>query len=798
MTINEIYIKNFGKLSSFKLTAHEGVNIIYGPNEAGKTTIMAFIKAMLYGAGRAESRRKYEPWDGGRMGGTLVFECGGKHYSLSRQFGASKSLDKIELWCKTTGEQVDLPEKTEPGEYLLGINEMSFVNSVFIGQINPAISGSNDEILKKLMNLASAGDETASRTEIEGRLNEAASKLSSKRSDAIIPALEAEQSELLSKRSEIVDQFKQADTLRESVKELEEKHLHLSHEYNDLISLRDNVKKATRLNELDDIITTKQSLEADEAKYNKLHEAMYGSELSFDDDFVANSRDLLENIRSEQKVIEVKKEQLAECNAQLESVDRSRVGLWTTISNNQEQIDSVLMEYDKLLDSRYDAEKRLEDYENEVKASQISPKNLAIIIGLLSLGLLLLGIAFKFWLFYVLAVLVGGGYAAYYILKQKGIIPTPTSGIELEIQEIDGDIRELSRSNRRLLDELGVPHIQAMRDEVAEMERVSSLTQTEVGRKKKLKIEIEELTAKCASMKQSLRDSLSSYTRIDTDDQAMAIISTLDKKQREHAVLEQKLQSSREALEKMLDGQDYDLVVLEAQELEEELGCKRKLTGNEIAEIEKRTDETSSKLLEVGTELARKQAELAGCSMNIQDIEEYNDKIKLLISKTDKYKFELDAINIAIEALGEAFETMQRDFGPILNFKAGRILNELTGGRYPSVFISERLVPSVTEGPNSSNIRNCSSLSLGTNDQVYLALRLAIAGILSDVQLPVFLDDAFAQYDDKRVAEAMFYLAKESGGKELGQVIIFTCHSSVVKMAKEMGIQNPVIKITEQ
>lgn len=795
MTINEIYIKNFGKLSSFKLTAHEGVNIIYGPNEAGKTTVMAFIRAMLYGAGRAESRRKYEPWNGGRMGGTLVFECGGKHYSLSRQFGATKSLDKIELWCKTTGEQVDLPDKVEPGEYLLGINEMSFVNSVFIGQINPAISGSNDEILKKLMNLASAGDETASRTEIEGRLNEAAAKLSSKRSDAIIPALELEQSELLGKRSEIVDQFKQADSLRESVKELEERHSRLSTDYNDLIVLRDNIKKATRLNELDEIITTKQAVEADEARYQKLHEAMYGSELSFDDDFVTKSRDLLENIRSEQKVLSLKKEQLAECNSQLESVDRSRMGIWTSISNHQEQIDSVLTEYDKLLDARYDAEKRLEDYENEVKSTQISPMNLAIIVGLVVLGMFFLG--FVHWIFFVFAFLIAGGFVAYHILKKQGIIPTPTSGIELEVQEIDSDIRELSRSNRKLLDELGVPHIQAMRDEVAEMERVSTLTQTELGKRKKLKAEIEELVSKCSAMKQELRDSLSSYTRIDTDEQAVAIISALDKKQREHAVLEQKLQSSKEALEKMLEGADYDLIVLEAQELEEELGGKRKLLGTELEEIEKRTDDTSAKLMEVGTELARKQAELSGCSMNIQDIEEYNDKIKLLISKTDKYKFELDAINIAIDALGEAFETMQRDFGPILNFKAGRILNELTGGKYPSVFISERLVPSVTEGPNSSNIRNCSSLSLGTNDQVYLALRLAIAGILSEVQLPVFLDDAFAQYDDKRVQEAMFYLAKESGGKELGQVIIFTCHNSIVKAAKDMGLQNPVIKITE-
>ena len=49
MTIKELYIENFGKLSSFRLKLTEGLNTIVRDNGFGKTTLASFIKAMLYG-----------------------------------------------------------------------------------------------------------------------------------------------------------------------------------------------------------------------------------------------------------------------------------------------------------------------------------------------------------------------------------------------------------------------------------------------------------------------------------------------------------------------------------------------------------------------------------------------------------------------------------------------------------------------------------------------------------------------------------------------------------------------------
>ena len=49
MKIDSIYIESFGKFKNYKLDFKDGMNIIYGDNEAGKSTIMAFIEMMFYG-----------------------------------------------------------------------------------------------------------------------------------------------------------------------------------------------------------------------------------------------------------------------------------------------------------------------------------------------------------------------------------------------------------------------------------------------------------------------------------------------------------------------------------------------------------------------------------------------------------------------------------------------------------------------------------------------------------------------------------------------------------------------------
>lgn len=98
MKLIACHINNFGKLSYLNINFNDGVNVINQPNGWGKSTLAAFLKAMLYGfdtkkePGAFERERKlYKPWQGGTYGGELDFEADGVEYRLVRTFGLTES-----------------------------------------------------------------------------------------------------------------------------------------------------------------------------------------------------------------------------------------------------------------------------------------------------------------------------------------------------------------------------------------------------------------------------------------------------------------------------------------------------------------------------------------------------------------------------------------------------------------------------------------------------------------------------------------------------------------------------------
>jgi uncharacterized protein YhaN len=84
-------------------------------------------------------------------------------------------------------------------------------------------------------------------------------------------------------------------------------------------------------------------------------------------------------------------------------------------------------------------------------------------------------------------------------------------------------------------------------------------------------------------------------------------------------------------------------------------------------------------------------------------------------------------------------------------------------------------------------LKESAYLSSGTEDQLYLALRLAITELITaDTEaLPIFMDDPLTQYDDKRAAAAIKFLKEYSAGKQL---VMFTCHGKFADMAKNHSV----------
>lgn len=123
MLIKEIIIAHFGKLHNKKVKYEPGFNIVYGNNEAGKSTIHSFIFGMIFGIEKTRGREskedlytKYLPWDTPTLyGGTMVVEIDGKEYQVNRSF--YKENKHLKVVDYTTGMETEYESYKVPPQF---------------------------------------------------------------------------------------------------------------------------------------------------------------------------------------------------------------------------------------------------------------------------------------------------------------------------------------------------------------------------------------------------------------------------------------------------------------------------------------------------------------------------------------------------------------------------------------------------------------------------------------------------------------------------------------------------------
>ena len=130
------------------------------------------------------------------------------------------------------------------------------------------------------------------------------------------------------------------------------------------------------------------------------------------------------------------------------------------------------------------------------------------------------------------------------------------------------------------------------------------------------------------------------------------------------------------------------------------------------------------------------------------------------------------ALERALEALTDARQELQRRFAPRITKGAQALFAQLTSDRYDRFMLTQELSIEVA-AQDEDVLHSQQWRSDGTVDQLYLALRLAVAHELIP-NAPLILDDALVRFDDSRLATALEILKQEAESK---QVILFTCQA---------------------
>ncbi len=756
MKINSLHIVSFGKLKNVKIDFSDNFNMVFGDNEAGKTHIADFIKLMFYGsASRAQGvnnlRKKYKPWDSGKMGGSIDFTVNGTNYRIEREFKATNSTDTIVLHNLDLGVSENISGSENLGERFFSVSLEAFEQSVFIDN-SVVFAGGSEELNLKLSNLCTNADEDISFDKIIKNLSSSRESLISKnRKNGPIPETQAQIAKLKEARLNCIDIFEKANELENEKAELIEKSELAKKEKNNLFEqlkkfeihfLKEKLtefKKAATLYE-----NTEEKLKLSNGKIA-------------DNEFLKSAESGIQSLKLKAKEIDIKKESI--------SADTEKIA---EITENEPQNDNLISSY-KAEKEKIDGEITKLDNKISETLINISAKNQngskKPNITLLIIGLVLL----------ITGILAGISSPYLFTLSASGIIfivlsftlNKTKSGDTAEQNKLLEQLKQQKQALQNSADTIN----SKLNDAIVHIKTENSLLSRMKEESLSRRTELLTLTEEFERQKAMVLSEITLFKPVFDIDSANAalleikeLLSTLSEAKL-HADLSIKGTGCRgkEDAERKLASIPKDLPEITAsrEQLQEEFNNSVKV----CSDLQNRITSLSAKIVAL--------------TKNVPTPAEYEKKILEAQEKLDNMKEFVEIIDIASANLNEAYANQRSSWGKVLETRVLEIFSLLTNNAYSDMLISKDFEISVKKETDIT-AHTAEYLSRGTFQQAYLSLRLALSEFLSEEagSLPIILDDAFAQFDDKRTALGFEFL-KEYAKEH--QIIFFTCHKELTE-----------------
>ena len=180
MKINKLRINSYGKLKEKEINLESGINLIYGQNEAGKSTLIKFIINSFYGISKNKKGKeisdfeKYKPWSGEEFSGKLEYELdNNEKYEIYRDFN-KKNPKIFNENMEDISKQFNI-DKNKGNEFFYEqtkIDEDLFLSTLAINQSEVKLEGqAQNFLIQKIANLAQTGDDSISFKRVIDRIN---------------------------------------------------------------------------------------------------------------------------------------------------------------------------------------------------------------------------------------------------------------------------------------------------------------------------------------------------------------------------------------------------------------------------------------------------------------------------------------------------------------------------------------------------------------------------------------------------------------------------------------------------
>ena len=745
----------FGTLHKATLRPGPGLTLIMAPNESGKSTWAAFLRAMLYGfpqrdrnrEGYLAEKNRYQPWSGAAMEGTLVLEWQGRSLTLYRGPKGTTAWGSFSAVWTATGEAVDGLTADSCGETLLGVSREVFERTAFVAQGEVALSPSGD-LEKRVAALATSGEEEVSCSQVERRLKDWLNRRKVNSRVGLIPELEGELAQVEEALSHQGSLLRQAQEARQEKEALEAKKTALETQLRSHAAQAQALQGEKREQAQREYETALADLRAAEKTAQALPPA---EELRQRQGDLSYLNTLAVNLKMAEKAV-------PEAREKVEAAERAA------------RTDALFGN----LDAAQAAQRAQRDYDEVERLQKKSSLPLFLFLGAL-LGAIpgaLLALACP-------GPLVQLGFSLGLI---NGCVVSPASMLWiippciLLGAAIAGGVAAAGNSGRRkrafaLLSRYNAQSPEDILNKAAAYQEKWNAAQEA---KRELQA-VETDCAKLSAQKEELTGQLLSFVHPFAGEVTDLFGVS--------AALSRALQQ----------GERYTLAKARAEHAEKLLSALPSPTGEAsplLAAPQGEAGQLAAQLETVNAELRRfsdAAARLQGELRSLGDPAELEARRSRLLEELELRQGEYEAIAAAMESLKNADSLLRERFSPAVNERAGHYLSLLTGGRYDKAHLSRQFQALAQEAGEAAP-RQDLSLSGGAVQQLYLAVRLAMCELALPQQepCPILLDDALDAFDDERAGLALDCLQELARTR---QVLLFTCHSREKALLEGTGAE---------
>jgi DNA repair exonuclease SbcCD ATPase subunit len=786
--LRRLTVAGFGRLAGRTFAFSDGLNVVYGPNEAGKSTVAAAIVASLYGNGRRKD--VWRPWDGGTYATTLFYELSdGRSFEVQRDYSRdAKGVHVYDRDGNDVAGDVAMGRTISPGDVHLKIPYDAFINASCVLQQNVGIEAErNAPIATALARALDGGPKEDAALGAVKRLEDARKMHVGTARSTVNNPLRALREALAKRESEA----EAARNLRDLLAQLRERRAAT-------VAERDRLgeRRAGAEHELKALAAAELRARLEQLRvYRDDLAALQAERARYDD------------------VAGFPAERVGELDAAF-YVWRAAEGAAVAAETDAEAAQLTLMERSELAARRADAGtiddvefQALHDAASQATAARAAAATaaneaaaarregsggrtlagVALTIGT-AFAVFAIAMAIAHWWSFteVFAAVAAVAFAVVAWRSRERIRNARAAARKQRIADASLTAeRNASATVAAVLDRLGVNSID---DLARRRERLGELLRmvANAGR----------ATARAEELRDEERRAAAEFDAL-----AELLVPGPDGTRAERrAVAEQRAQRRRKR-----DGVDNGMAMLALQRSEilrddDEFALVNERdalasAGITPAETFGRAvrDEVQAKVAEL--DRLMRDAELAAATLTVElklgenaipDLAPIEEDVERLRAELEQLEAFDRALALAGETVSRLTHEAHQAFARRLETYTADALHTVTGGRYGEIRVDPTSFIVKARVPETGHIVELESLSAGTRDQVYLIIRIAMARMFAEgLELPpLLLDDPFAYWDDTRVERCIPIIAHNAFD---AQTILFTASAELAAAAERIG-----------